>query len=133
MFGHYTCAHAPLPQREKTALEEENERTALELARERKPSAGRRGDVEAELAQQRRELTLLQRELQTLRDKKEKAETDVGEMRTELEREKERNIELEKKWVFIVCTCTPTRENKPFQFAFLQLCAVIYIVLCCTL
>lgn len=81
---------------EKKALEEENERVTLELERERKPSTGR-SSVEAELSQKRKELLAAQREMQALRDNKERLEKDVTETRRELDKEKEKNAEIEKK------------------------------------
>ena len=82
-------------QREKRAVQEENERVSLELVRERKPSSGRMG-IESELAQRKRELSTAQRELHELRDEKEKAGRETEEVRRELEREREKNKELEK-------------------------------------
>ena len=67
------------------------EKTALE--RERKPSTGR-ASVEAELALKRRELSSVQREVQGVREEKER---EVAEVRRDLEREKERNTGLEKR------------------------------------
>lgn len=86
----------PLLQMEKKVLEEENERVTLELERERKPSTGRSG-VEAELSQKKKELLVVQREVQTLRGDKERLEKDMAEGRKELDKEKEKNAELEKK------------------------------------
>ena len=90
---HYACLTTQI---EKTALQEENERVSLELERGRKSSTGRM-NTEAELVRKKRELSSVLREMQALRDEKERVEKDVVEVRREMEKEKQRNSELQKK------------------------------------
>ena len=77
-------------------MKEENERLSEELERVRRPSAGRAG-AEAELALKRKELSSLQREVQTVREERERGEREAGETRRELEKEREKVSDLENK------------------------------------